>query len=693
VPAAPAGRASLRTRGGADLPYSNTATRRGFVLGSSALLASLLLSRSAPEVAARQTASWDDAAYWAFADRMQDQLDRHWDGRQYTPTKAMVNANLLLTHAAAALANHTGPARRDDRARTLIHALTTGKAWVEQPGGGSQGHAPGWRDSVVGGGIQHLVVDTEVAWPLMYAWQARDALGLDKATAGLIADRIVRTVKGKFWQWPTLRLNQINWYTRMYVASATVGGDRHDLQTQLLEQVRRFVDGARKPMDGATISNLGGGYRFHYLPGAVERHKYNLDSAEYANIVCGFLVAYRQARDAGMPALDPARAEVVRAWCERVLAGYWTHAGYLNWDTGLGFKRWHQGKKLGLSQAALLGIAVCPELTPNGKWAKHILDRSFELFDRWTERDRGLPPANAFSVPSIDDNEGSQVLAAARVQANAAQAAILGLGRMQEEEPPPLYAYDPDVGRLAITTPTYNTAIVAVSRDAFPYGGIDIARLFDGQQDVAGGVGGRPPASFGLVVRGGGKIVAASQRAVEPGDGDPLELLEAPRGTGRNPQPYPRQAYAGAFKTLRVRGTARKGGISIQTTHRFEATFIETEWRVSGASGKVVEAIFPSWGSGAKISAVDSRGERRAVSGGMSLSDVAWFHIESERTGYVVVVDGGKSATAPKPSAQSSAPKPGPTLTVRARGTKVTARIAPAKTIDEARAIAAQLIG
>jgi hypothetical protein len=308
---------------------------------------------------------------------MQDQLDRYWDGRTYTPKRAMLSANLLLTHAAAALAGHTGPARRDDRARALIHALCEGPAWVTQPGGGSQGHKPGWQDGISSdSGIQHLVVDTEIAWPLMVAWQAREALGLPKETADLIADRIISTVNGTFWQWPTLRLNQINWYARMYVAAATVGGDKQDLHTQLLQQVRRFVDGARKPMSGATVSNLGGGYRFHYLPQAQERHKFNLDSAEYANIVCGFLVAYQQARNAGMPALDSARADVIRAWSERVLTGYWTHAGYLNWDTGLGFKRWHQGKKLGLSQGALLGIALCPELAPHGPWAKHMLDRS-----------------------------------------------------------------------------------------------------------------------------------------------------------------------------------------------------------------------------------------------------------------------------------------------------------------------------
>ena len=68
-----------------------------------------------------------------------------------------------------------------------------------------------------------------------------------------------------------------------------------------------------------------------------------------------------------MPALDSARAQVIRNWCERVLCGYWTHAGYLNWDTGLGFKRWHQGKKLGLSQAALLGMAVCASSRPTGR--------------------------------------------------------------------------------------------------------------------------------------------------------------------------------------------------------------------------------------------------------------------------------------------------------------------------------------
>jgi len=652
------------------MPVAPT-TRRGFVLGSSALLAGLMLPTwRATRATGQAPNAWNDDAYWAFADRMQDVLDQYWDNDSYRPARTMLNSNMLLTHAAAALAGHTGPARKDDRARALVNELCTGPSWAKKANPSSQGHVPGWTDGLKGGGIQHLMV----------AWQARDALGVD---GNLIADRLTKVAGGDFWKWPTLRLNQFNWYARVYQAAATVGGDRTALHNELLQQTRRFVDGVSKPMAGAAIANLGPSYRFHYLPGEVERHKYNYDSAEYANIVCGFLVAYQQARALGMPALDARRAAVIRRWSERVLCGYWTHAGYLNWDTGLGFKRWHQGKKLGLSQAALLGIACCDELADHGPWAKAILDRSFELFDRWTERAKGVPEANAYDVPSIDNNESSAVLAAARVQANACQAVLLGLGSKRSEEPPPLYAFDPDVGRLAVTTPAYNTAVVATNRGAFPYGGIELARFFDSNQDVAGSIGGRPPASFGVVVKSGGKIVLGSQRALDMDTADPLELLE-PR--------KPSAPYAGSFQQLRVAGKVSKNGMTIRTEHRFTASYIETEWRLSGTSGKTVQMLFPSWGASARISAVAADGSRKAVGGNVKLDDVAWFHVESEQTGYVVVIRrGAGSASTAKVASQSSAPHPGPTLAVKTTSTAVVARIAPAKNAEEARAVAQRL--
>jgi len=86
--------------------------------------------------------------------------------------------------------------------------------------------------------------------------------------------------------------------------------------------------------------------------------------------------------------------------------------------------------------------------------------------------------------------------------ASAVRAVSAGLGRMPAPEPPPFYAFDADIGRLAVSTPRYSTAIVSESRGAFPYGGVEPARLFDASGRPVGGLGGRGPASFGLVVRG-----------------------------------------------------------------------------------------------------------------------------------------------------------------------------------------------
>ena len=124
-----------------------------------------------------------------------------------------------------------------------------------------------------------------------------------------------------------------------------------------------------------------------------------------------------------------------------------------------------------------------------------MLDNGFDFYSRLSQRSKdGLVDPVLFDLNVVPQGVGSARLAAARVQANAARAVDAGLGAKKAATPPPLYAYDPDIGRLAVTTPTYNTAIVAVNQKAFPYGGLDLARFYDGQQEVAGNIGGRPPA-------------------------------------------------------------------------------------------------------------------------------------------------------------------------------------------------------
>ena len=653
---------------------------------------------------ARAEAPMDAQAYWAFADRTQLRLDGLWSeqaGRYVTGSggvSAMVNANLLLSHAVAALKGHSGPARDDARARQMARALLRSPPWVEgpSPSGGAQAHGPGWVNNMGEAlGWQHLVVDAEIADGLAMAYRARHALGLPEETARAIADQVDRAARGPFWRWPALRLNQFNWHAGLYAAAHAVSGRTDQLRRDLRRQLVRFADGVRPR--GRAAGNLGPGLRFHYLPAHPAASRMNLDSAEYANIVLSFARHYEAARRAGMTALDGPRLGLMRRWARRVLAGYWTHAGYLNWDTGLGFKRWHQAKKLGLAQQALIGLATAPSLQPSpayGRWAKWLLDRGFEFYDRQAERAGGLAPGVLFGVGVEPQGRGSQQLAAARMQANAARAITGGLGGAAAEPPPPLYAYDPDTGRLAVTTRTYNTAIVPVNQGAFPYGGIELARLFDADQVVAATTGGRPPAAFGLLVRdvGGRRLLATqsgARRRVDPRV-TPLRLTRAPAGSAATAATRSRRAYAGPFRDLRATGVVRGGGFTARSSHRFTADWIESRWaarRLAGRTRVTVDALFPSWGEGGRPVAVLADG-RRVGAGARRrpLAGVAYFELDSGRSGYRVVplrVPRGATFHGLGTRPQDAAPAPGRTLALqlarasRTGGVRLAVRVVP----------------
>jgi hypothetical protein len=292
--------------------------------------------------------------------------------------------------------------------------------------------------------------------------------------------------------------------------------------------------------------------------------------------------------------------------------------------------------------------------------------------------------------------------------ANAAEAVRLGLTRVRAEEPPPLYAYDPDIGRLAITTPAYNTAIVAVNQGAFPYGGIELARLFDGEQRVAASIGGRPPASFGVVVheRRTGRITASQHsRQHRSLRHPPLRLVRAPRGAVARPQAYPMLPYAGSFTEIEAVGTTRGPTAEIRTRHHFFAGHVQTTWRLIPRAGGAhdVRVLFPSTGAKATVTAHLRDGSAiRLGSRTVRLSEVVYFHVASRDSGYVVVPRGPRlpgHARLIHPAAQSSAPQPGPTLALepirgdRLRALTVSACIAPAHNSTEAARVAAHLGG
>lgn len=712
-------------------------TRRRFMrdaagAGAALTLPGLLLDRPrarADAGNAAEVAAFRYADYWAFADLVAPLLDGYWsDSRRHYAVpgggETSFNADLLYVHAAAAPAGHGGPCRNDRRARLLAArllddppcrvptgasaaALTARASCDVAHVAGDQTHDWGWGATMGTTAGQHVVIDAAVVRGLAMAYQARDAIGLGADDAVHIKEHVRAAAYNAFYFYPGLRLNQINWPIEIYVAAADVTGDDRLLRNDCRAQLSRFAQALTRPMAPWRIPFTGPGYRWHYLPQYSDRHPRNLDSAEYATIVSQAVMFYGRALAAGMPALDPSEIAVIRAWLDRVLCGYWTHAGYLNWDTGLSFARWHQAKKHGLCLPSLMAIALAKRLQPSpahGRWAKHLFDRALELYGRAVEQG-GLPPAVPFEIRATERGEGDAELYAARMLCNAAQAATLGLGRLPAESPPPLYAYDPDIGRLAVTTPYYNTAILAVNRGAVPYGGMEPARLFDADQRVAASIGGRPYASFGVVVtdhatgrRTESQLGRARPDLLDP----PLRLTRAPYGT-RPTRAYPRHAYAGRFEALDAEGWTTGPTVRIRSRHRFRAEHIESSWSlVPRATGgrHSAHVLFPSRGD-ATVTAVDRDGSRRVLrQGRIDLRGVAWFEFLGPGGGYVVVPRGAVPRAHVHllhPAPQSSAPAPGPTLAValldgeRLRRIDLTMRYAPARDAADAARVAARL--
>jgi hypothetical protein len=633
-------------------------TRRVFLAQVGAVAMLPVLDRVAwaapPDVPVLGEPPLTDAHYLALADRILERLNHTWVRHKASYSAGSLNvgviynAALLTVHATAAEAGHVdGRSRNDERARLLVDRLCDAPPFFVGPRGrrGKMYHSPGWvSDLDTFRSPQDKSIDPKVAEGLAAAWRAREVLSLTSAQVDRLAHCIDVVARDRFFRYPAVRLNQINWPAELYATAALVTGDPELLRRDYRLHLRRFVRGVRHPLDRGGTTNLGRGYQFHYLPHYPGADPSNLDSAEYGSMTLHALYPYEAALAAGMQPLPGGDIAILKNWVERVLFGYWTHSGMLNWDTGLGLARWMKAKTWAYAQQGLLTIAASRHFLRSPEyagWAKFMFDRGLALYER-TLVDGALrvyPSAHLYGTTTVHQSTGDQRIFSARMAANAARAVTLGLGRMRAPEPPGLYAFDRDTGRLAVSTPRYGTALVPDNRGAFPYGGIEPARLLDKSGRPVGGLGGRGPAAFGLVVRGRHGRMSTQGRTGE------LSLDRAPRGV---------------FNELRVTGRVSGRDATITAAHRFTERFIETTWTIHRHGDVVVDAQFPTW-RGAAIEAILRDGTvRRVGSGWMALDDVERF----ELGGYSVEVEGSR-ARAVHVAPQSTSPRPGPTLVVR----------------------------
>ncbi|HET7425995.1 MAG TPA: hypothetical protein VFJ50_03090, partial [Gemmatimonadales bacterium] len=283
-----------------------------------------------------------------------------------------------------------------------------------------------------------------------------------------------------------------------------------------------------------------------------------------------------------------------------------------------------------------------------------------------------LPHPALMEVEPARQSASDARIFAARMAANAVRAVTMGLGVMPGEEPPAFYAFDPDVGRLAVSTPVYSTAVVPVNRGAFPYGGIELARLLDRDGAPLTGIGGTAPSAPGIRVHdASGRLVLASQVGLtrDPRR-PPLALTQSPEGSVTRAAPMPGSVHAGPFRILEAVGRRRGGDLLLTTRHRFTHRAIEESWRVERRSGRRwyrASVVLPSSGSESTVEAVMQDGRVIALVPGAAavpLRSVSRFQVRSHHGAYTVVplAAGRGIAQAIAMLPQATAPAPGPAL-------------------------------
>ena len=145
---------------------------------------------------------WDDAAYWAFADRTQALVDDLWSEARGSYLGGGAGRHLLQRRPALhARRRGAGGTPGDRPATTTARACWPGgcaspRRGASLPGSGpgsDQTHLYGWGCSLEGYGGQHVVVDTAVVRGLAQAW-SRPRRARAPAGDGRVAirDRVAR---------------------------------------------------------------------------------------------------------------------------------------------------------------------------------------------------------------------------------------------------------------------------------------------------------------------------------------------------------------------------------------------------------------------------------------------------------------------------------------------------------------------
>ena len=559
--------------------------------------------------------------YWAFADRMQARIDRYWDdaGRPLLGLQ-LGRALRRAAHARGRRQrDHHGPARNDRRARRLVDALVASPPFVATAPPrwkDAQTHAPGFVASMhTRRSNQHLVVDSEVIDGLRYAWLARRELGLSDAQARAIADRIHRTAMGSYWRWPTIRLNQINWYALVYAANATVTGSPRLLRHDLRLQIERFVARARGRRGRRRQPRRRAALQLPAAHAADRADEHRLRRVrEHHRLLHARVRPGPPGRHAARRRPPPAR--LMRAVADARAGGLLDPRRLRELGHGLRLPALAPGQEARAQPAGAdrhrdgAGARAAPGRARVGEVDARPRLRALRAPARARRRRAARPVLRRPRAPAAGRERAAGARAddlqrgARRSPPGSARRAPKSRRRCTRSTPTPAGWRS----RRPTTTPRSCRAAAA----RIPYGGIDLARLYDGRQEVAAGIGGRPPASFGLLVR---DISGRRTFATQLPDRGRLRLTQAPHGVRAAP-PRGRAAHTRARSRTCARPGSRRGrgwlGAHEPSLHVTSSCRRPGRCGGRARSGRAsVDVLFPSWGAGAEVTLVLRDGTTR----------------------------------------------------------------------------------
>lgn len=400
---------------------------------------------------------------------------------------ARVNALMLQLHVRAVQGDAPRSFVEPARVARLVDLLTRRPAFIDGATtaytnkDASQAHVPGFTSSAIASAdapFQHVAVNPVIALALAEAAHAAAAIGLPADLRDRARKAVLRVAASPVFAPDQIRMGQFSWTADMLWAKYLVDGDR----AAFVRAYRRTLDSERKLFPVMLTKDSS----YRYSVNNPRKRANKMDSPEYSFITFMGAAYLPIARQWGMRT-RPGELTTYRNWAHRLVWGEYGNSGYLNWDTGLGRHRAHLTQYWGWTTLSLGRITAMlgSFLPPADRTRAASLCTRAQRFmtDTASRDDDGLLPLTTFGTISDFILPGAETLLA-----NIRP--LLGLRTCPGSRAPASAAsFDPALGRYAVTTSRYTTAVTTYALDTI--WGLLPNRLHDQDGSPIGGLGGK----------------------------------------------------------------------------------------------------------------------------------------------------------------------------------------------------------